>query len=1285
MHGAPATLLTSVPGTPERTLKSQILHSPILKGDRPSSHRNARREDSPTQSPARPRTSKANVLRKEELKCLEMVLQRSCRKEDRIAAYLRRAHHVEPAGQERIFCFDGPDEHIRKALLAMEPPWVENQMATSKIFHLKWTVTDCEEDYRYLQEGMLFNHFQKNRELTTKVGLTNNLRRFGCEGQADVDRFFPRSYDMSSASEVQDFVLDFRRCAALGVLKQHLRLAARAEDKRRMMEQMNMDVHAVDGSCYVCNVSVLRIAMKVMLHWLEDLDSSYFEDEERYGQRHHLFSQEWDALVCYSELSDAQLCGDVGERKRKQRGCYSASGVVVQTPGREASAGSRTENHQKWPEFYQHYWGDAPDGLREHVQEMLQLLETRWLQLPSQGPMNVWVVKPGSSSKGSGVICMDSLPEVLHHCKATSNRIVQKYIERPLLLFSGRKFDLRQWVLVRSFRPLKVYMFSSCYLRLCNEPYDLGDLDNRQRHISNWSVNKRGRHVSDGAVASLEEFQEVLEMMTGHRGYWKEELIPQLKTCIIQTLQAVEPNIVQRSESFEVYGFDFLIGEDLKPWLLEVNLSPACESRTPWMSEMLDRMATRLVELLLHGSLQADGREPDWQLICDEAVHLDEAASPLAEFQCGDMEGRTKEITGTMDLADTWGQKALNLMVLGKSVSRRYSRRLDHIWRRNEAQISIARHWRGYFWREQMRKERWRLAGVVFHRCRQRAWLHLLKFGLFQQRRGPASALIGVVCRSFLSRCELQQKRRSLHALCLQRLWRGHQGRRCAQQQRRWKRCLQLQRWWRSAKLRKRLVAKQRILRWWHGIFAHRSTCATKIQAQVRCWKALRRYAVLSHHVALPTRRLSLLLAAVRWRGWLDLCKVSDEATKLQKCWRGVLAKRRVQERWLLRESLGTWKAQVQILKTARLRLQRCWRGYRARQRCQQRRKALRLLQSALRRRLLCKQRRWRRAAILIQRRYRGIRCRRSFKYQLRMILTIQRGFRCWVARLRLVMLQRFAARKRRWLLEDAHRQHQGIIDSAKVALKNEEDKADNATTRSSATPSGTAPYEESEGGPDVSFSARSEKTADERDISIGLIEMSPRDDGVPFVRSSVGEETALMAASLVEAQELRQQVAAGASDYHQALAPVQSRKEKARCEEVEELPLLQQLQGMARTVDALMAKTVSATRCVTPTLAPAADLITGSALRAARRLRKGYDRPTMSSSLRTAQEVSTPRKALRKEAPLTAHDEEHLLRLAYTSPSRAGPSRLRGRNEGPWRLSNIEPEPWPGFHDRKG
>merc|ERR1719171_839652 len=89
--------------------------------------------------------------------------------------------------------------------------------------------------------------------------------------------------------------------------------------------------------------------------------------------------------------------------------------------------------------------------------------------------------------------CMTTLPELLHHCDTMPNRVIQKYIERPLTLFSGRKFDIRQWVLVRSLSPLRVFLFSECYLRLCNEMYDLGDLRNRQRHVSNWSVNKLGK------------------------------------------------------------------------------------------------------------------------------------------------------------------------------------------------------------------------------------------------------------------------------------------------------------------------------------------------------------------------------------------------------------------------------------------------------------------------------------------------------------------------------------------------------------------------------------------------------------------------------------------------------------------------------------------------------------------------------------------------------------------------------------------------------------------------
>jgi len=108
--------------------------------------------------------------------------------------------------------------------------------------------------------------------------------------------------------------------------------------------------------------------------------------------------------------------------------------------------------------------------------------------IPAQ---NVWVVKPASKSRGRGIRCMRNLPSILAGragaSTKASNYIVQKYIERPLLI-EGYKFDIRQWVLVSSFAPLTVWFFEDCYLRFCCHKFTLADLADRFVHLANNSV-----------------------------------------------------------------------------------------------------------------------------------------------------------------------------------------------------------------------------------------------------------------------------------------------------------------------------------------------------------------------------------------------------------------------------------------------------------------------------------------------------------------------------------------------------------------------------------------------------------------------------------------------------------------------------------------------------------------------------------------------------------------------------------------------------------------------------
>ena len=54
-----------------------------------------------------------------------------------------------------------------------------------------------------------------------------------------------------------------------------------------------------------------------------------------------------------------------------------------------------------------------------------------------------------------------------------------------------------------------------------------------------------------------------------------------VEQLVIHSLLAVRKIMIHDKHCFEMYGYDILIDDALKPWLIEVNASPSISAQTP--------------------------------------------------------------------------------------------------------------------------------------------------------------------------------------------------------------------------------------------------------------------------------------------------------------------------------------------------------------------------------------------------------------------------------------------------------------------------------------------------------------------------------------------------------------------------------------------------------------------------------------------------------------------------------------------------------------------------------
>lgn len=206
-------------------------------------------------------------------------------------------------------------------------------------------------------------------------------------------------------------------------------------------------------------------------------------------------------------------------------------------------------------------------------------------------PSQCYIAKPPSSSCGNGI----KLVTYADFYYISPNSVVSEYISRPLCI-DGFKFDLRVYVLVTSFCPLRAFVAKEGLARFATESYSSSS-SNMYSHLTNATLNKKSRHWENGAFKwkLTELIQEVAYRWSnqssdsphnGHDGRENQKnaqahLMDKILSTIALTLAFVQPSMCPKERKrlldpcFELFGFDLIFDRNFRPYILEINTMPS--------------------------------------------------------------------------------------------------------------------------------------------------------------------------------------------------------------------------------------------------------------------------------------------------------------------------------------------------------------------------------------------------------------------------------------------------------------------------------------------------------------------------------------------------------------------------------------------------------------------------------------------------------------------------------------------------------------------------------------
>ncbi|XP_046676294.1 tubulin monoglycylase TTLL3-like [Homalodisca vitripennis] len=402
-------------------------------------------------------------------------------------------------------------------------------------------------DWKYLSKSTIVSRFPRVY-FTTKVGLCNYLQQTHWFCEAGVSNtLFPRCYNIANEDDLNAFIMDFRLTACLSLL--HLLVDAIDRDQ--------LDIFHEDGKVPLCAVefAARRCTEFVGVREHEDIDVKEAE---------HVWDHQWDQFLTWYYQLAHEHANFLPATDTQRKAIYICCKMTI-------------------------------ESMRPH-----------WPQMQLDGTSNLWIVKPGAKSRGRGIQVMRKLEDIVSRIGTLHSKdpryVIQKYIERPLLIYNT-KFDIRQWFLVTSAYPLTIWMYKESYLRFCSQLFSLSNM-HESVHLSNNAVQckyknaKRDQALPDENMWDCYTFQTYLRTI-GQADLWETVIYPGMRESITGTLLAAQEHMEHRKNCFELYGADFMLTDDMVPWLIEINSSPCMSPTTSVTARMCSQCLEDVIKVVI--------------------------------------------------------------------------------------------------------------------------------------------------------------------------------------------------------------------------------------------------------------------------------------------------------------------------------------------------------------------------------------------------------------------------------------------------------------------------------------------------------------------------------------------------------------------------------------------------------------------------------------------------------------------------------------------------------------